>query len=63
MSADEVDTLVQFAGIAGWCMGLCLGFLLGMAVRPRCANELPSRRESELAARDASTLRQRRGAL
>ena len=52
MSVDEVDTLVQFASVAGWCLGLPMGFVLGLLVHSRP----PS---SELAAHDAPTMRKR----
>lgn len=51
MGVDEVDTLVQFAGCAGWCMGLAFGFVLGGMVRVR-GDHLQ-------AAHDAATLRKR----
>jgi hypothetical protein len=42
-----------------WCLGLGMGFVLGMLARPAAR----SRRELELAAHDASTVCRPRGAL
>lgn len=73
MGVDTVERLVAFAGLAGVCLGMPLGFVLGMLTRVReparqeapslTANELASRDARLLADRQASTLRQRRGAL
>lgn len=51
MSVDEVDTLIQFAAAAGWCLGLAFGFVLGGMVRVRG--------DHQQAAHDAATLRKR----
>lgn len=59
MTVDTVEALVTFAGVACWCFGLGVGFALGMLAR----TPQRSRRELELAAHDASTMRRPRGAL
>lgn len=59
MTVDNVGNLILFAGVACWCFGLGVGFALGMLAR----TPQRSRRELELAAHDASTLRRPRGAL
>lgn len=62
MALDTVERLVMFAGMAGMCLGLPMGFVLGMLARVR--EPMSSRSDEALVAtRDASTLRQRRGAL
>jgi hypothetical protein len=59
MGLDNVERLVSLVGVSMWCLGLGMGFVLGMLARPAAR----SRRELELAAHDASTVCRPRGAL